>query len=667
MSANERLFALALAWLAPLALAAERGDDYFPSRLCARPVMPISTVSPSEPGVRYWTQTDPADWSAELTKERLTADGKTMTSWRASEQLTRRRQLRLASGFGSPGLKDFRWAELDETQRAVLNTDAHGAFDGYGTARVALLNGESCADLEGCLLLRQNLPKLGDVINSAPLLIAAPDRQANVMEQYDGPAGAYAAYQARPRRAQLYLSANDGRLHVFDAATGEERLAVIPSTVLHKLSALTSPRYAKGVREPHRYLVDGPLVSQDVFYDGAWHTVLLISMGAGGRGLLALDVSDPDNIVQLWEYSASNDPTLGYLLAAPTIARLHTGQWAVLLGNGIDAPDATAALLILDIRSGALIRRIATSQPAAGLAMPLVTDVNSDGNADYAYAGDSLGNLWRFDLFDTSHNSLQIPQPPATVSANNFRLSFAGNPLFTAPTREGSEEPQAITLAPAVVRHPSGLGYLIVFGTGQNHLAANSNQQSLYAIWDRQTAGQQTGGADNARFNELQEQRIAQPLHLTNTAIAWQMPEHAPLGKRGWYIDLQPAGAGAAGERLFQSPLKRGELLFVHTRIPSALPCQHDVARRLYAIDPRTGGSAAFPVFDVNGDGRVDETDLVDGVPPTGISVGDNVHIVADPVSGTPCLVGDNGCAPVSLGPRANGRQSWRVITDVTP
>lgn len=667
MSVTQRLYALVLAWLMPLAYAAERGNDYFQSRLCARPIMPISTVSPLEPDMRYWTRTDPSDWSAELTKERLTWDGKASPMWRAGEHLPRRRHLRLASGPGSPGLKDFRWTQLNEGEREALDTDVHGRFDGYGAARVALFNGESCADLDGCSLLRQRLPIVGDVINSAPLLVAAPDRLATVMERYDGPPGAYSAFQAKPRRAQLYLAANDGMLHVFDAATGEERLAVIPSTVLNKLSALTSPGYAESDGEPHRYLVDGPLASHDVFFDGAWRTVLLISMGAGGRGLLALDVSDPDNIVQLWEYNASKDATLGYLLTAPTVARLRTGQWAVLLGNGINAPDGTAALLILDIRSGALIRRIATGQPSAGLAMPLVTDIDSDGNADYAYAGDSLGNLWRFDLLSASQDGLQKDPPPHTASADSFRLSFAGNPLFTAPTRGDSETPPAITLAPAAMGHPSESGYLIVFGTGQNHLAADADQQSLYAIWDRQTQGQQTGAADNARFNELQEQRIGDPLRLTNAAIVWQMPNHAPLGKRGWYIDLQPARPGAASERLTRSPLKRGELLFIHTRIPSTQPCHHDVEQRLYAIDPRTGGSVAFPVFDVNHDGRVDELDVVGGAPPSGISVGDSVHIVVDPITGAPCVLGDNGCAPISLGPRANGRQSWRVVTDATP
>ncbi len=650
----------------PLAANPELGaDDFFQSTLCQHPTPTSHSVFAAEPDRHYRTRFQAKNWSGELLKEQQSASARISELWRASEQIPRHRQIKTRGHDGS-GLKDFRWTALDKQQQAALNGDINGVYDGFGAARVSLLRGEPCTDLEGCALLRQQLPKLGDIVNGKPLLVAAPDHLSEVMERYDGPPGAYAAFKAKRRRPQVYLGANDGMLHAFDAATGEERLAFIPSALLSKLPALTSPHYSTEDGDPHRFFVDGPLLAQDVFYDQAWHTVLLVSLGAGGRALLALDVTDPDNIQLLWEFSGGAEHDLGYLLTAPTIARLHTGQWAALLGNGINTPSQTAALLILDIKTGSVISRLQTPQAASGLAMPLVADTNGDGNADYAYAGDNLGNLWRFDLYDHTRGNLDKPDADTPISAQLFRLSFAGRPLFSTPHRLNNLLPQPITTAPAIVNHPSEIGYLIVLGTGQNHVNANTDQQSLYGIWDRYTQGQNALTVGTVPFAALQQQQLL-PDKQGRNAIDWYAMQRNPHGQLGWYFDLQPASGNGASERLLEQPRKLGELLFITTRIPSLKPCQVDIERRVYAIDPAVGSAPLFPVFDLNADERVDNQDARAGSPPFAVSGADNLLIVPNPVNTMPCVLSETECAPLSLGPRANGRQSWRVVTDATP
>lgn len=664
------LLMLVLVLIAPTQAAATEpsGDGFFQWKLCQQPTPPSYSVFAGEPDMRYRTRFGAQNWSGELRKEQRSASGETLELWRASEQVPANRQIKIADDDAS-GLRDFRWEALSEQQQAVLNSDINGVFDGFGAARASLLRAEPCSDLEGCSLLRQQLPALGDSINAKPLLIAAPERVSETMERYDGPAGSYAAFKAKRRRAQVYLGANDGMLHAFDAQTGEERLAIIPSLLLSKLPALTSPNYSGEDVDQHRYFVDGPLVAQDVYYDQAWHTVLLVALGAGGQALLALDVTDPDNIQLLWEFGGA-EHDLGYVLSAPTIARLHTGQWAALLGNGTQPPSHTAALLILDIKTGAVIRRLQANEAASGLAMPLVADTNGDGNADYAYAGDDQGNLWRFDLYDHTRGDLDKPPADAPISAELFRLSFAGRPLFSAPLRPHNKLPQPITTAPAIVNHPSEIGYLIVIGTGQNHVEADTDQQSLYAIWDRFTQGQNALTAGTVPFAALQQEHLLpskQPQPTGRQAIDWYAMQRNPNGQLGWYFDLAPASELGASERVQEQPSKLGELLFITTRIPSLEPCQGDIERRLYAIDPTTGTVPLFPVFDLNADKRVDDQDGNADLPPFALSETDEVLIVADPVSAMPCLFGEAECAPLSLGPRANGRQSWRVVTDATP
>jgi type IV pilus assembly protein PilY1 len=641
------------------------GDDYFQSTLCSPPVAAL-TVSNAEPNRRYHTQFYPQGWAGELRSEHVSPSGKITERWKASEQVPAQRQIVIT---GTDGLKPFTWDSLDAAQQAALNRASTGVVDGFGAARVSVLRGEACAGGDGCATLHPRRPALGDIVNARPVVVASPDRLTHVMESYDGPPGAYAAFKARPRRAQLYIGANDGMLHAFDAATGEERLAIIPSAVLNKLPALTAPTYGAEGGLPHRFFVDGPAVVQDVYYAQAWHTVLLATFGAGGRGLLALDVTDPDHISLLWEFSAHEDENLGYLLTAPTIARLHSGQWAAVLGNGMDAAENVAALLILDIQTGAVIRRLPTAQPAPGLAMPLVADTNGDGNADYAYAGDSLGNLWRFDLYDHRAGTLDKSPPKSPLDPQQFRLSFGGRPLFRASLKEGNQAPQPITLAPTLISHPTETGYLIVVGTGQNHLADDPDQQSVYGIWDRFTQGQNAHTATTVNAGQLLEQRfeVGGSVRLSRRPIDWYTAQRNPGGKLGWYIDLQPMSPSTGAERVVETPKKIGDTLFIRTRVPSNAPCLGDVERRLYAIDPAVGGRTAFNVFDLNGDSLIDEQDGREGLPPSAITAPVDAVITPDPLTGMPCLLGNDGCTALSLGPRANGRQSWRVVTDAAP
>lgn len=649
-------------------------DDYFLSSLCLSPSSDSIESGTSTPttstAALYTTHFSAQTWTGELSKERISPSGTRTLLWKASEQFPLRRTLKIASPHTASGLTDFTWASLNEQQRQNLNTDTSGQPDGYGAARVNRLNDVPCDDLSGCAVLRTP-PHLGDSIHSRPLSVAQPSHRAAAMEKYDGPAGAYAAFKASPRRAQVYIGANDGTLHAFDAQTGEERLAFIPSPALARLPVLT-PLHATADPHQHRYLVDGQLVADDVFYRGAWHTVLLGSLGPGGRGLFALDISDPERIALLWEFNG--DEALGYSLGTPSIARLHSGQWAAVFGNGQDSPAHCATLLLVDIETGALIKRLNVPPPASALAMPLLADTNSDGNADYAYAGDNLGNLWRFDLYDYRRESLDKAAPESAATVEHFRLSFGGRPLFSAAQRR----PQPITSAPAIISHPSETGYLIVTGTGQNHLPDAPEEQgpfTLYGIWDRHTQGQDTQTANTVGFAELQQQQLqftstddtqASPSGISRNPITWASDSH-PQGKLGWYLDLRPASQTTAAERLLEPPQRVGELLSFNSRAPSLAPCKASDSLRRYVIDPTLGGRAALSVFDLNGDSQVNEFDNTDGVAPSSISTTTPWVLMPNATAGPPCLLGDSGCIALSPGPRANGRQSWRVVFDAAP
>ena len=82
------------------------------------------------------------------------------------------------------------------------------------------------------------------------------------------------------RAPRVYIGANDGMMHAFDAATGDEVWAYVPSHLFSNLAKLASRPFS------HTYFVDGGTTVGDArFPDGVWHTILLGGLGSGAKGL----------------------------------------------------------------------------------------------------------------------------------------------------------------------------------------------------------------------------------------------------------------------------------------------------------------------------------------------------------------------------------------------
>src|SRR5690606_21388375 len=158
----------------------------------------------------------------------------------------------------------------------------------------------------------------------------------------------------------------------------------------------------------HAYSVDGELTVADVKDGSTWKTVLVGTMGRGGKTVYALDVTDPANPSLLWE-KTSADPVVGSLLGnalgRPIIARVSAGDWRVFLGNGPNSSTGSSALIALDVMTGANDGSVNTGvgTPDNGLSPVSVWDAHGatassrpDGNFDVVYAGDMSGALWKF-------------------------------------------------------------------------------------------------------------------------------------------------------------------------------------------------------------------------------------------------------------------------------
>ncbi len=643
-----------------------------------------------------FTHFSSTDWSGQLLSLPIASNGNVGTAeWDAGSLLAS-----VASGSRVIATYNptvgravpFRWGDLDAAQQAKLDTNPiSGILDGQGAARLDYVRGDTVNEGVGNNYRVRSTP-LGDIIHSTPVYEGDP----NAFYPDSLEAAAYSDFrQAKSGRTKMvYVGANDGMLHAFDATTGQERFAYIPSAVVGKLNQLTSPTYV------HRYYVDGSPMVGDAYFGGAWHTVLVGGLRGGGQMIYALDVTDPGSIGSestlaahvLWEFGDRDDADMGYSFSTPAIARMHNGQWVAIFGNGYNNTEADgsvsatgdAVLYIVDIATGAMVAKIDTGAGMAddpeglgranGLATPAVADVDGDGIADVAYAGDLFGNLWKFDLSGSNSAAWDVA----------YRSSGVPVPFYRARAADGSAQP--ITSRPQVGGHgvsQSG-GVMVFFGTGKylelgDNSAVGQTTQTFYGLWDKND-----GLTPSFTRADLQPQKILHELsssgHDVRVTSAYSVDWST---QRGWYLDLFNTDGGNVdnyGERqVSDSILLHGRIIFT-TLIPSANPCDYGGSGWLMELDAYGGSRLGQPPFDLDDDGEFTKNDDVVTTDESGnsgpltvsgkkskVGIISSPGVLTDPASdteykytsGSTGLIGQTRENP---GVRLQGRQSWHEL-----
>lgn len=331
------------------------------------------------------------------------------------------------------------------------------------------------------------------------------------------------------------------------------------------------------------------------------------------------------------------DRDLGYVMGQPQIARIRGSffggtdddppVWVLITGNGYNSAEADgsrargcddasrdlpntsevitsiggkntyelcgqAVLYVINIETGAgkkiqtnvgrkddpLAGGVPANQRPNALGQPLVvaTAVYTDGDivADFAYAADLFGNVYRFDLTGTGTTPVRT--------------------LFAATDPDGTSQP--ITSGLEVVRHPTGQGTLVLFGTGK-YLSPDDREdpqvQSFYAIWDtgldnqptvlRANLAQQHLIEPEASMSVVGDTRVRQG---TADAIDWTR-------KAGWYVDfdLEKNGTLNRGERVVTNPKVLTGWVAFTSLVPEIDPCIGSGYSWLNILDVRTGGA----------------------------------------------------------------------------
>ncbi|MDR1648075.1 MAG: hypothetical protein LBR88_08600 [Zoogloeaceae bacterium] len=513
---------------------------------------------------------------------------------------------------------------------------------------------------------------LGDIVNSAPLFVGSddfgfanafglsPDMRTKYRQRKRS-----SAFLTRPE--VLYVGANDGMLHAFAAQAnvtlppepneiynykdgtpdssdatvglpagsrdsandftedgGKEYFAYVPGSLLDRLRDLSSPAYS------HQYYVDGTPTVSDAWIGNKWNTVLVGSTGAGGSAYYALNVEDPLNPSVIWEKKAGDNQfeRLGVAIgqASVVIIAKHPTEGGgiksvAIFSNGYNSESKTLAavireaiLYIVELDGNAVAKMTVPETTGCmnnGLSTPLVADLDKDGVADAAYAGDLCGNLWKFDLKNLSSTPVRLLQ---------------------AKDDNGNRQPITASPEVAVTRSRSGKSHRMVYvGTGKFIEASDKNNvspQTFYAVLDDLV--DKDGNPTTVTRTDLLQQEITEQVTNNYTGLQGEglriISENTlstNVEYKGFYLDLVVKGEEKKGERVIARPKIWSDRLILSTIEPGTDECMPEGTGWLYEIDPYLGGRLSFTAFDVDGNGEFgNPTDKVNGNNVSGREVG---------------------------------------------
>lgn len=578
---------------------------------------------------------------------------------------------------GSTGIS-WEWANLTSAQQTLMKT---GVTDTQGENRLNYVRGDRTKEVATSGPFRNRSSRLGDIVNSNIWYVGKPSGEY--------PGAAYATFNTAHagRAAMIYVGANDGMLHGFQASDGVEKLAYVPKGVLSKFVSYSNPAYT------HQYFVDGQPFTGDADLGGAtgWKTVLVGSLGGGGKGYFILDITDPADFtaanatsIVKYDNTDSTDGDIGYIFSPPVvdetradksrqIVKMNDGKWAVVLGNGYNSTNERPVLIVHYLDGSTPVKitpTCASSCPGFigdgnGLSSPRLLDLNGDGKVDVAYAGDLKGNLWKFDL--------------AGATSGTWKVAFTNRPYFVAKSASNVREP--ITTAPYAMPHPLG-GIMLAFGSGRNITDTDPTSidtDTMWGVWDNSaitvTAGVVTigappysldvinTGADTTRPASLVQQTSTVARTDTDGKKFYDVSRNgvaytaSAATKRGWYLDWPVAGL-----RVLHNPVSfSGEKILVQMTVPKAGSVAAGETCSFSSL-PESTYVSVFNMFSGNPSASQVFTPVDTGMPVGDLGIaqinpGDFTRYRS---GGRVLACGPSGCTPFLPGAGLGVRSNWR-------
>jgi type IV pilus assembly protein PilY1 len=438
----------------------------------------------------------------------------------------------------------------------------------------------------------------------------------------------------------LLTGSNDGQLHAFRTSDGAEIWSFIPPNLLPKLSLLahsthpTSKTHQFFVDGPITVADVWLGIGTKSWAD--WRTLAVVSLGRNDRDYT--NGAPTASATKYWSavsscdsgladgYSVSNPyycgyhafdfTNVGYGSTAPEYkwhlnmnssqapyagepwSRMSIGRvkingaerWVGFIGAGFSGADCNGGVTcelrgkgfyVVDLNNGDVIWQYTRASNTANLeydfaAAPAAADMDNDGYIDSVFAGDTGGNVWRFNMCKKTDGS--------TCGTS----SWSGGLLMD---KIGGSDKQPIYTSPTVTTDNNGQIWLY-WGTGdKTDPTGNSPAGYFWAI--KPATCSPTCVRSNAE-------------NITSSTQAYTDGET----KIGWYINL----AGQS-EKILSDPVVFGGVVYFSSFVPAvgAGSCGQAGTAKMYAVKAFTGGGGVLDKTDAT----VRSVDVGGGIPST--------------------------------------------------
>lgn len=554
-------------------------------------------------------------WTGGVKAQSVSRTGVGALSWTATIPAVSTRRIFTANGtVGQAGTSGATFPT--SSQVTALDNSGVGPanYEVSGSDNAAYIKGDATKEERNGVSNLRNRPTtvLGDIVNSSPAYV--PGGSAG-----DGSTA-----------GTVYVGANDGMLHAFNAANGQELFAYVPNILdFSGLKQLSRGDY------DHKFFVDGPIVvSPRTLTTG--QNILVGALGRGGKGMYALDVSAPGSFGTssfMWERKDTPLNNMGNVVGAPILAQVRNGSPvpAVVLGNGPNSTNDKAVLVVMNLSDGSVIREVATDNTTGnGLFAPLGVYAADGKTLIYAYAGDMKGNIWKFDLRSTT---------PSAWSATK---------IFHAEKTSGSPQPITGGLASAIDTATNKRW--IFFGTGRFMTNDDANDKTTYA--------QSMYGFIDDGGSYTRSDLTARNITVSGDYRYFEDKASLPSTSKGWYVDLP-----GKGERIVQDVQIDNNYMVSASMIPEGDACDASGSGYLNAIDAFTGTSGGKSYFDLDKNGSTDDT-AAGGNPVGSVNLGVGMPTRPVLLPGVGVVDGSAGVGAGSFGKQIMSwqRVSWREI-----
>lgn len=581
------------------------------------------------------------------------------------------------TSFSASNIVNYVRGECLETGVTVgINSPCGATSNGiYRDRRITVTGGDT----------NGNVWKLGDIISSTPKIFANMPLNTYHIDYGDSTYYNYVTSSDYKQKSSIaVVGANDGVLHAFrvgylkdtglaadvkalfqnfysgDTGTdrlGEEVWGYIPFNAFPYLKYLANTGYC------HIYyndlsvrLVDasigGTLPTDTKAANGSsWKTVLIGGMRFGGgcsggtptppatvsnvgySAYYAIDITDPENPVPLWEFY---DADMGYATTFPSVIRTgdtdKNGYWYAVIGSGSTtmpksstdiARTTTGYVYILNLKTGELVKKIALDHTAI-VGDILAIDADKNYSSEKIYFGTAYySSEWKGKLV-----SMAIPNQDLSAAwTPTIKNLFADNYPFTA--------------SPDATRDADG-NIWVYEGSGKYYSDVDDSDTSTQLFMGIQDKSTLTGYPYAASDLDNRASTTTTGT-VTGTSTVCMYDSASPAGFKfktvvtsinqtssttsasavGWYLPLTDNGAG---ERVITRPLAVGGLVdFLTYKPDSSDPCSYGGNSYLYAVGYTTGVAPANVAIlspDAVVGGTVKKGILLGpGAPPTGEAI----------------------------------------------